>query len=216
MSSTKKTFLGSIAALAIACAVGAVAYTASTRTSAAAPSKVTLLEREHAPRKGEPTARVRIVEFFDPACGACAQFYPFVRQLMVDNPGRVQVSLRHVPFHKGADEVVRILEAARKQEKYWVVLERLLRSQDQWTVNHVVKSDRVWPLLIGIGVDVERLKADMNAPEVSQRMAQDMEDAKALAVTMTPEFFVNGRPLPEFGYDQLAALVRDEIKQKYP
>jgi protein-disulfide isomerase len=47
----------------------------------------------------------------------------------------------------------------------------------------------------------------MNAPEVARMIAQDLEDARVLNVTQTPEFFVNGRPLPSFGYDQLKVLV---------
>ncbi len=30
---------------------------------------------------------------------------------------------------------------------------------------------------------------------------------------MTPEFFVNGRPLPSFGYEQLRKLVDDALKE---
>ena len=43
-----------------------------------------------------------------------------------------------------------------------------------------------------------------------------MADAKALKVLQTPTFFVNGRPLKDYGFDQLRALVRDEVKRQYP
>jgi protein-disulfide isomerase len=36
-------------------------------------------------------------------------------------------------------------------------------------------------------------------------------DARKMNVTKTPEFFVNGRPLPSFGFDQLQALVAEEL-----
>ena len=32
-----------------------------------------------------------------------------------------------------------------------------------------------------------------------------------LGVSKTPTFFVNGRPLPSFGVDQLTALVAEEV-----
>ena len=41
-------------------------------------------------------------------------------------------------------------------------------------------------------------------------------DAKTLNVTQTPGFFVNGRPLTDFGYQQLKALVEAEVKRAYP
>jgi protein-disulfide isomerase len=77
--------------------------------------------------------------------------------------------------------------------------------------NHRVQPDLVWAQLKGVGLDLDRIRADMNSPEVTQRIAQDASDAKALKVTMTPEFFVNGKPLPEFGYEQLNDLVQQEL-----
>jgi protein-disulfide isomerase len=57
--------------------------------------------------------------------------------------------------------------------------------------------------------------ADMRAPEVSQRIEQDKQDAVALKVSATPEYFVNGRPLPSFGQQQLLDLVREELQKAY-
>jgi protein-disulfide isomerase len=42
-----------------------------------------------------------------------------------------------------------------------------------------------------------------------------VEDGKTLNVNKTPEFFVNGRPLPSFGYDQLRNLVQEELARAY-
>jgi protein-disulfide isomerase len=60
---------------------------------------------------------------------------------------------------------------------------------------------------------MERLAADMNSAEVMQRMEQDKSDSVFLKVSATPEYFVNGRPLPSFGQQQLAELVREELKK---
>jgi protein-disulfide isomerase len=61
-----------------------------------------------------------------------------------------------------------------------------------------------------------RIKNDMNAPAVSRRMEQDMGDARILGVTQTPEFFVNGRPMPSFGLEELQNLVKEELQRAYP
>jgi transposase len=50
-----------------------------------------------------------------------------------------------------------------------------------------------------------------NSPEVARLIEQDLPDAKALNVTMTPEYFVNGKGLPSFGYEQLKDLVADAL-----
>ena len=55
----------------------------------------------------------------------------------------------------------------------------------------------------------------MAAPDLIRLLKQDMDDAKSLKVTRTPEFFVNRRPLPELGYEELRALVAQEIRNSY-
>jgi protein-disulfide isomerase len=69
----------------------------------------------------------------------------------------------------------------------------------------------IWGPLNVLGLDMERLKNDVNSPEVAQVIAQDLADARTLNVTMTPEYFVNGKPLPNFGYDELKKLVDDAL-----
>ena len=51
----------------------------------------------------------------------------------------------------------------------------------------------------------------MTAPEIARVIAQDLDDARTLNVTQTPEFFVNGKPLPSFGYEQLSTLVEEAL-----
>ena len=45
---------------------------------AADPARQAPLASQHAPLLGEPSARVHVVEFIDPACETCAVFYPIV------------------------------------------------------------------------------------------------------------------------------------------
>ena len=171
------------------------------------------LASEHSPTVGGPGAKVHIVEFLDPACGTCAMFYPMVKGWMSEVPGQIRLSIRHVPFHDGVEYVVRILEASRNQGKYWETLETLLATQRQWVNNHVVQPDRVLPAIAGVGLDIEQLEADMGSAEVQERMDKDLRDSKVLKVVATPEYFVNGRPLPSFGQEQLANLVREELQK---
>lgn len=169
------------------------------------------LVRMHSPTLGPADASVHIVEFFDPACETCRDFYPFVKQLMAAHPGQVRLTLRYAPFHDGSDYVVKVLEAARRQGKYWETLERLYDTQGSWTEHHRVLSERVLMALDGIGLDAARLAQDLQAPEIAALIARDLDDAHALKVTMTPEFFVNGQPLPSFGRDQLQSLVEAAV-----
>lgn len=211
------TLIGAVVAVLLVFGAGAFLFK-SKGTQSLAPAATTdlaALERDHAPTLGDPNAKVHIVEFIDPACETCAVFFPLVKQLIAENPGKIRLSLRHVPFHDGADYVVRLLEASRQQDRYWQTLEALLASQAQWAPHHTVRPDLVGPAIAGVGLNLEQLVADMNAPEIAERMEQDINDARALKVTATPEYFVNGRPLPSFGQQQLLDLVQQELQSAY-
>jgi len=201
-------------ALAVAALLGAFALGALIYKTRQGEQAVQIAERNrgnlvrmHSPTLGKADAPVEIVEFLDPACETCRAFYPAVKQMMAANPDRIRLVLRYAPFHNGSDRVVAVLEAARKQGKFWPALEALLAAQAAWAPNHRPQVELVWRHLEGLGLDLERVRADMAAPEIARVIAQDLDDARVLNVTKTPEFFVNGKPLPSFGYEQLKDLV---------
>ena len=173
------------------------------------------LVRFSSPSMGPADAKVHIVEFFDPACETCAQFYPIVKSILAEHKGKVRLSVRHLAFHRNSDFVVRALEASRKQGKYWETLGGLFAAQSTWVVNHVVQPSQALAVLGKLGLDMPRLQADMAAPAIGQLIAQDLADAKALKVTQTPEYFVNGKRLDQFGEEQLRKLVADQVKAVY-
>jgi len=201
------------AGAAVLAAAGAGAYFAfgSRGPASARPG----LASTHAPTLGPATAKVHIVEFLDPACETCAAFYPLVKRILADNRDRIRLSLRHVPLHRGSDDVVRMLEASRKQDRYWPTLEALLAAQNFWAPNHTAQPALALQAIAGVGLNMAQLTADMRAPEVEERMAQDSRDAALLQVTKTPEYFVNGRQMASFGRQQLQALISDALQRAY-
>jgi len=212
----KPLFITAAVVLVVAIAAAALVYQSRQGEAARALARQTLLVRAHAPTVGPPEAKVHIVEFLDPACETCRSFYPFVKRMMAANPGRIRVSVRYAPFHKNSDYVVKVLEATRKQGKYWESLEALLNSQPSWAPNHTPQPDLVWAQLGGLGLDLDRVRQQTFDADIAQLVAQDIADSKALGVTQTPEYFVNGMPLPSFGYDQLTTLVNDALAKAYP
>jgi protein-disulfide isomerase len=203
-----------VAALAIA-VVAVALWAVRDHSSSGGAARQAALASTRSPTIGEPAAKVHVVEFLDPACETCAQFYPLVKRMMEENAGRIRLSVRHVAFHDGSDYVVRLLEASRKQDRYWQTLETLLQSQSQWAPDHVAQPELVGVVIEGLGLDAGQLKADMNSPDVAERVQQDANDAVTMKVTATPEYFVNGRPLPSFGEQQLLNLVNEELQRAY-
>jgi protein-disulfide isomerase len=171
--------------------------------------------RDYSQTLGSDDAKVYLIEFLDPACESCAAFSPHIKRLVKESDGRVKLVIRYAPLHQGSEMVVKILEAASKQGKYWETLELLFKTQPKWASHHNPQPELIWQFLPMVGLDIARIRKDMNDPVVQQIIKQDLEDVKALKIRMTPEFFVNGKPLPKFGWNELLELVESELADTY-
>lgn len=209
----KTLFIVAAVVLLLVFVLGTLAYKSERidRSAQLAERNRAHLVRMHSPTLGKADAPVVIVEFLDPACETCRAFYPLVKKMMAANPDRIRLVLRYAPFHQGSEQVVAVLEAARRQGKFWPALESLLAAQGDWVQHHTAQVARVWRHLEGIGLNLGQMRADMVAPEIARVIALDLDDARVLNVTQTPEFFVNGKPLPTFGYEPLKALVDEAL-----
>ncbi len=175
-----------------------------------------LFIRDHSQTLGSDDAKVFLVEFMDPACETCAAFSPFIKKIMNANPGKIKLVLRYAPFHDGADNFVKILEAAKKQGRYWETLDVMFKTQHIWANHGHWQPEKLWEVLPKAGVNIDQIKKDMHDPAIAKIIDQDMADVKALNVQKTPGYFVNGKPLQNFGYKQLYQLIQSELDAKYP
>lgn len=184
--------------------IGAATYRPTTTTQAG-------LIRPHSPIIGPANAPVTIVEFFDPGCETCRAVYPAVKQIMARYPKDVRLVLRYVPFHKGSDEAIKIIEAARLQDKFVPVLEALLFAQPRWADHGKPDVAIAWGAAGSTGLDLERARKDAAQPKFDTLLQQEIADIKAFDVKATPAFYVNGRPLVQLSLRGLLALVEEEV-----
>jgi protein-disulfide isomerase len=217
MNKKQITVLAILIVVGIAATLGLNAYKqkVNEQQAAAAQSNRAALERGDAPTFGASTAKVTIVEFFDPACETCKTFYPLVKELVRSHPGQVKSVLRYAPLHPGSDQVVKALEAARLQHLFWPALEALFNGQGSWASHTNPNIDNIWPLLQAAGVNVEQARKDMAGEQIAQTLRHDMSDLAMLEIKQTPEFFVNGKPMPSFSFEALQQLVTDELEVQY-
>ena len=209
--------VASVVAVVVAFIAGAVVFKGreTQQVSQAAQSNSDALIRASSPVFGNPAAKVTIVEFFDPACEACRAFYPQVKQLVNTSFGRVSLVLRYAPLHKDSDKAALMLEATGRQDKFWPAVEAALAAQDRWASHGRPDIGQLWVALQAAGIDIDRVRADMQTDAVKTALAQDIAALTALKIQQTPTFYVNGKPLVEFGLEQLKALVANEVKAAY-
>jgi protein-disulfide isomerase len=212
---SKTLALATLLAAVGAFAVGAYFYQDQTRqqiTQAAQDHRAALV-RAHSPVLGNAQAKVTIVEFFDPSCETCRAFYPIVKSIIRSSFGEVNLVLRYAPLHQGSDVAIKILEAARQQDRYWQVLDRVIETQPLWASHANPAPERIWDLVADTGLDIARAKQAMQDPAIEQALQQDMADMAALRIAGTPSFFVNGQPLPRLGADELQAQVKAALSK---
>ncbi len=209
----QKLILFSVIFLLIAFALGSYFYKDSQAKEAALIAKKNqeVFIREYSTIIGNKDAKVTLVEFLDPACETCAAFYPLVKDIMKKYPDQIRLVIRYAAFHPDSDYVVKLLEATKKQDKYMVALEGLFKYQKQWASHHRPNIQMVWQIMSTLGIDTDKLAEDMKDPALDKIVEQEMADVKKLGVKKTPGYFVNGKPLQNFGYKQLVELIESEL-----
>ena len=206
----KKVILISIVVLIAIFIGGGYAYKNSQSEKMIEMSKeqALLFQRPYSLVVGKKDAKVQLVEFFDPACETCAQFHPLVKDKIKKSDGNIKIVYRYAPFHKNSNFAVKMLEGAREQGLFMETLEFMFSTQRYWVIHHEVNPQLLWRMLSKVeGLDMEKLGEFMNNPKADEIIKQDLADAAKLGATKTPSYFVNGKPLQNFGLKNLMDLI---------
>ena len=159
---------------------------------------------------GNPDGDITVVEFFDYNCGYCKHGLHDVIKLVETDP-KVRVVFKELPIlSKGSEEASRVALAAQRQGKYWELHKAMLGSKGQMNEAAALQ------IAEKLGLDMDKLKADMASPEVKAGVEKSEALAKKLGVTGTPHFLIGDRAIagaPDDLYDQLERNVTELRKQ---
>ena len=151
-----------------------------------------LLNDPTSPIAGNPDGDVTIVEFFDYHCPYCKRVLPVVEAVLDEDPG-VRLVYKEFPI-LGPDSVVaaRAGLAAFEQDpdKYPAFHDAMMSSRAR------LNETRIMEMAAEVGLDAERLKADMAAPEIEATIARNRALAQALGISGTPAFVIGDRIVP--------------------
>lgn len=132
---------------------------------------------------------VTMVEFFDYNCGFCKRSLPDILTL-IKTDKNLRLVVKEFPIlGPGSVYAARAAIASRKQNKYWKFHIALMQTRG-------ISPAQVLRVATKIGLDVDRLKKDMEAPEVAQEIEANMQLANKLGINGTPAFVIADRPIP--------------------
>lgn len=146
--------------------------------------------------RGEAQAPVTLEEFGDFQCPPCADLWPVLSKIEQDYGARLKVIFRQYPLkmHQHADLAARAAEAASLQNRFWEMHDLLYRNQAIWSKS--VEVEGIFnKYAFGVGLEIERFKADLKSEAVELRIATDRKRADSLGVRSTPSILINNKLL---------------------
>jgi protein-disulfide isomerase len=136
------------------------------------------------PVMGNPDGDVTIVEFFDYNCPYCRQAMPMLAEAAGADPSLRLVFKVWPILGPGSEDAARLALATARQQKYEAFHKALMAQSGR------VDKRAALDVAAGVGLDVERLKRDLNDPEIAAEIARNLALADALRITGTPTFVV--------------------------
>lgn len=168
------------------------------------------LERDPAdPVLGNPQGDVTIVEFFDYRCPYCKQVTDALMKV-VQADGKVRLVLKEYPI-LGPPSVQAALAAlaAQRQGKYAEMHLALMSHRGTLDDKGLEK------LAADLKLDLPRLKADMDRPELKQRLQAVLLQGREIGATGTPAFIIGDRLIPgAVDADALRAAIAEARAKK--
>lgn len=152
---------------------------------------------------GNPDGDVTIVEFFDYNCGYCRKAFMDIAEL-VKSDDQIKVVMREWPILGEPSEfAARASLASRAQDKYGDFHMAMMHHKGR------LSEDTVMEVANEVGLDTDKLREDMKAPEVQSHIDTSRELTQALKVQGTPAFVFADQIVPGIiTLEQMQELVK--------
>jgi protein-disulfide isomerase len=151
-----------------------------------------LVHDAKSPEGGNPAGDVTIVEFFDYRCPYCKEVEPSLEALLKED-GRIRVVYKEFPI-LGPESMIasRVSLAALKQspQKYARLHLALMNAKGELSQESIMKAAEA------AGLDIARIKTDMNGPEVDALIKRNYDLAEQLNLRGTPVFIIGNEMTP--------------------
>jgi protein-disulfide isomerase len=143
-----------------------------------------ILRDADSPVSGNPQGDVSVVEFFDYNCPYCRRVAPVMTDAERADP-QLRVVYKEFPIlGPNSTFAARAALAVHRQGKYLALHQALMR------VRGTVDEAQVVDVATKVGVDIERMKSDMNDPAIQAAIEKNLELAQALRINGTPGFVI--------------------------
>lgn len=146
----------------------------------------------NAPVLGNPDGDVTMVEFVDYNCPYCKRDQPEITALLAADKN-IRLVMREWPIlGERSDFAARAALASRAQGKYPQMHEALMTLRGKVEAGSVLRTAK------DLGLDLDKLQADMKAPEVEAHIAASKRLTTVLGFNGTPSFVIGDAQIAGF------------------
>jgi protein-disulfide isomerase len=215
MVKTETKILGTIFVLCLIIMGGAVFLLSRNQAPAQQTDQGTIYQIDYSKgvKTGPDDAKVKLVEFGDFQCPACAAAEPVLRTIRQQHASDVQIIFRHFPLsiHLNARPAANAAAQAATEGKFWQMHDKLYDTQQQWQ-GLSDPQDFFAGLAKEVGVDENKVKEAVKNASYNDLIQSDLTEGGSLGVNSTPTFYLNGRKLEIASFDQLVQEVDNALK----
>jgi len=141
--------------------------------------------------RGNPDAKVTIVEFSEVQCPYSQRFHPVLSEVLAAYPKDIKLIFKHFPlnFHPNARPAAKAMLAAAEQGKYWEMLDLLFEN------GRDLSDEKYTEFAKQLGMDVEKFTKDLKEKDSQweEMIEKDVALARSVNVRGTPTCFINGK-----------------------
>ncbi len=135
---------------------------------------------------GNPDGDVTLVEFFDYNCGFCKRALGDLHALL-ETDKKLRVVMKEFPIlSAGSLGAARVSLGVAKQDKYMAFHSALMNSRGQ------ANEERALAIAEKLGLDMKKLKADMNEKDIMDSITSAAMLARSLGINGTPAYIIDG------------------------
>lgn len=139
---------------------------------------------------GNPKGDISMVEFFDYNCGFCKRAFGDVLSIL-ESDKNLRLVVKEFPIlGPGSVFASRAAIAAKEQGKYWDLHVALMQARGS------LDEAKVISIAEKIGLDVKKLRTDMENPRVNAEIEETYKLANKLGVNGTPAFIIDDKLIP--------------------
>jgi protein-disulfide isomerase len=147
--------------------------------------------------KVKVSSPVVIEEYGDYQCPPCGQLYPELKQIEAEYGDQVRVVFHHFPLmkiHKNALIAAHAAEAARNQNKFGEMHDRLYRNQKDWA--ELADPKPVFESYARqLNLKMDQFDNDLQSNLIDQKILADIQRGTSQGVTGTPTVFLDSNLL---------------------